>query len=123
MHNYLKGGCLEHGAGLFSVLPGDRTGSSGHKLKNCEGDRALKQGARKGCGVSYSGDNQNLPSCCSLQCVLDDPAWQWGWTRSSAEAPSNLNRSVILSDDRRSFDTWRENLVATDAIKQPSHLE
>ena len=64
-------------------------------LLYCEGDRALGQVAQRGCGVSFSADIQTPPGCGPVQRALGDPAWQWGWTRSS-EVPSNLSHSVIL---------------------------
>ena len=61
---------------LLSVVLSNRTRGKGHKLKHrrfwlnmrgailcSKGDRALGQVAQRGCGVSLSGDIQNLPGC------------------------------------------------------------
>jgi len=34
VYKYLKGGCQEDGAKLFWVVPSDRAGGHGHKLKH-----------------------------------------------------------------------------------------
>ena len=77
---YLRCGRQREKARLFSAVCGDRTRGNGHKLKHgkfctnmrrnfftVEGDGALKQSAQWGCGVSFSGDVQDLPGCPSVQ--------------------------------------------------------
>ena len=46
-----------------------------------EGDRALEQVAQGGCGVSFSGNIQDVPGQGPVQPAVGDPASTGGWTR------------------------------------------
>ena len=50
------------------------------ELLPSEGDGALAQGAQGGCGVSFSGDIQDLPGQGAVQPALGDPALSGVWT-------------------------------------------
>ncbi|KAK4829452.1 LOW QUALITY PROTEIN: hypothetical protein QYF61_004670 [Mycteria americana] len=69
VYKYLKGGCKEDRARLFSVVPSDRTRDNTPQLKHGRfclnirkhfftGDKALEQVAQGGCGVSILGHIQ-----------------------------------------------------------------
>jgi len=59
-------------------------------------DGALAQVAQRGCGVSFSGDTQDLPGQSPVQPALGDPALAGGWTGWPTEVPANPDHAVIL---------------------------
>lgn len=89
-HKYLKGKCQEDGARFFLVVPVTGEGAQLEtqempseyvaKLLYFEDDRTLEQSAMRECGVSFSGDVQNLSGCDPLQPALGEPALPGGWT-------------------------------------------
>jgi len=61
------------------------------KLLPSEGDKALEQAAHGGCGVSFSGDIQDLPGQGPVQPAVGDPA-----SAGPIKVPSNPENSVVL---------------------------
>ena len=59
------------------------------------------QAAQGGCGVSFSGDTQDLPGRGPVQPALGDPTSAGGWTRWPTEVPSNPCHSVKPSPNPR----------------------
>lgn len=92
-YKYPKGECQVCGARQFSMMPIDKTRSDDHKLNYnkfylsikekflyIEGGRAQEEAAQEGCGVSLSGDIQNIPGYIPGSPAVGDSALSGGWT-------------------------------------------
>lgn len=104
-HKYLKRGCKEARARLFSVVPSSRTKGSGHTeiqdfplniRKHFSSVRVSEHWHRlpwRGGGVSFCGDIRKTSSHGPGQLALCGPAWAGVLDQV---IPSNFNLSVIL---------------------------
>ena len=92
VYKYLRGGCREDGAGLFSVVPSDRMRGNGHKLKprrfwlNVRGHFCTGRGTEHRDRLPTEAGESPLeipktPGCCPAHCALGDAAWQGICTR------------------------------------------
>jgi len=111
LYKYLKEGCQEFGARLFSLVPSDRARGTGHKRKHrsfclnkeklfcCESGQSLEQVAQRSCGVSNLGDIPKLSGHGPAQLAVGGPASAGGLdqvTSSGASQPQPFRDSVIL---------------------------
>jgi len=91
-YKYLKGGCQEDGARLFSGAQRQDKGQRAQteaeeapseyeeELLPSEGDGALEQAAQGGCGLSFSGHIPDPHGQGPVQPAVGDPVSAGGWT-------------------------------------------